>query len=72
MPSKAQIRTVIMNPDHICEWWVGEIWVTFGGRSWREDTVVDIDEKNLRRRVTEEVERLRQLFDSGSHEVMFS
>jgi|11_taG_2_1085331.scaffolds.fasta_scaffold00093_5 hypothetical protein len=72
MPSEARIRTVVMNPDHICEWWVGEIWVTFGGRSWREDTIVDIDEKNLNRRVTEEVERLRQLFDNGSHEIMFS
>jgi hypothetical protein len=44
-------------------YWVGELWVTHLGKTWREDTIIDSEKEHFVRRVREEVELIEQELD---------
>jgi len=50
----------ITHPSLDQPYWVGEIWVAYAGKTWREDTIVDSEKEHFVRRVREEVELIEQ------------
>lgn len=54
-----EIWAEVTPPSYQQPYWVGEIMMSSGGRTWRQDTVVDTEKEHFVRRVREEIEILR-------------